>query len=100
MKNPKDIQLINNIKQVENELQRLQSLERLESLQRLERLESLQSLQRLQSLESLERLESLQSLERLEQVEVNNKDYRVVELPNPNECIIYLDPPYRGTMSY
>jgi site-specific DNA-adenine methylase len=58
-------------------------------------------LQELQSLESLERLQSLESLERLENVNIlkdvvaNCLDYRDVELPKNNECIIYLDPPYR-----
>jgi len=84
-------------------LQRLEHLESLETLQRLERLEglqSLESLQRLQNLERLERLEGLQRLESLENLEVYNLDYRQVKLPKPNDCIIYLDPPYKGTSWY
>lgn len=52
-------------------------------------------LQRLQSLESLERLQSLQSLESLD---FTRGDYRDVKLPN--NCVIYCDPPYRGTADY
>ena len=50
---------------------------------------------RLQSLESLERLESLQSLERLERL---NMDYR--DVPLPDGCVVYCDPPYAGTNRY
>ena len=58
----------------------------------------LQSLERLQSLESLERLQSLQSLERLQSLEFTRGDYRDVILPN--NCVVYCDPPYRGTAEY
>jgi hypothetical protein len=78
-------------------LESLQRLERLQNLQSLEILERLQSLQSLESLESLERLQSLQSLERLE---VYNLDYRKVQLPKKDDCIIYLDPPYKWTKKY
>ena len=50
---------------------------------------------RLQSLERLERLESLESLESLE---MSTKDYREVELPD--DCVVYADPPYKGTRKY
>jgi len=63
-------------------------------LQRLENIERLQGLERLQNLERLESLESIQS------IEINNQDYREVILPNPNECIIYMDPPYKWTIAY
>ena len=53
-----------------------------------------ETLQTLQSLESLERLQSLESLE------IHQKSYNEVELPNSNDCIIYLDPPYKDTASY
>ena len=117
MENKKDMQLIKDVELVWNQLeslqsleslerlqslQRLESLERLQSLQRLESLENLQSLERLQSLQSLQSLERLQSLQRLEfkNFKIENKDYRQVELPLPQDCIIYLDPPYRGTQWY
>ena len=67
----------------------LKSLESLESLERLESLESLESLERLQSLESLESLERLQRL---------NMDYR--DVPLPDGCVVYCDPPYAGTNRY
>ena len=65
----------------------------LQSLERLESLERMQSLQSLQSLESLERLQSL---------ELNNYqgDYRKVPIPTNESCVIYCDPPYRGTAEY
>ena len=81
-------------------LESLQSLERLESLQSLERLESLQSLERLESLQSLERLERLESLERLERLENYQGDYRDIPIPTKESCVIYCDPPYRGTAGY
>ena len=49
-------------------------------------------LQSLESLQSLERLERLQSLERL------NMDYR--DVPLPDGCVVYCDPPYAGTNRY
>ena len=55
----------------------------LKSLERLERLQSLESLQGLQGLESLERL---------------NLNYR--DVPLPNDCVVYCDPPYAGTNRY
>ena len=64
------------------------SLERLESLESLERLERLESLQ---SLESLERLQSLQNYQ---------GDYRDIPIPTKESCVIYCDPPYRGTAGY
>lgn len=73
----------------------MQSLERLESLQSLQSLQSLESLQRLQSLQSLQ---SLESLERLQNLQITHKDYRQVDLPAG--CIIYADPPYKGTEGY
>lgn len=64
------------------------SIGSLQSLQTLERLESLQSLQRLESLQSLERLENYQG------------DYRDIPIPTKESCVIYCDPPYRGTAGY
>ena len=55
---------------------------------------SLQSLERLESLESLQRLESLQSLQNYQ------GDYRDIPIPTKESCVIYCDPPYRGTAGY
>ena len=60
----------------------------------LDNLQSLQSLERLQSLEILERLQRLESLE------VYQGCYKEVKLPEPSECVIYLDPPYINTAGY
>lgn len=70
------------------------SLQRLQSLERLERLQSLESLQ------SLQRLESLQSLESLESLQNYQGDYRDIPIPTKESCVIYCDPPYRGTAGY
>ena len=67
-------------------------VDRLESLERLERLQSLERLERLQSLESLERLESLESFE------YSVSDYKDVEI-KPNS-VIYADIPYISTNTY
>ena len=45
----------------------------------------------LQSLESLERLQSLQNYQ---------GDYRDIPIPTKESCVIYCDPPYRGTAGY
>jgi 16S rRNA G966 N2-methylase RsmD len=95
--NQKDKQLVKDVEKVTNQLESLQRLQRLESLQRLQRLESLERLERLESLQRLERLESLESLESLEKIRIQSSDYRDVVLPDPNDCVIYLDPPYRNT---
>ena len=58
-------------------------------------LQSLQSLQRLQSLQSLQSLQRLQSLQSLQ---ISSKDYREIELPD--DCVVYADPPYKGTSGY
>ena len=57
-----------------------------------------ESMERLQSLESLERLESLESLESLERLQRLNMDYR--DVPLPDGCVVYCDPPYAGTNRY
>lgn len=57
-----------------------------------------QSLQRLQSLERLQRLQrlqSLQSLQSLQRLEVSQKDFSEVEIPEG--AVVYADPPYRWT---
>ena len=55
-------------------------------------------------LERLQQLEQLEQLERLEQPPsfiITNLDYQDVVINTPtDETIIYLDPPYRGTVSY
>lgn len=48
--------------------------------------------------ESLERLESLESMESLERLERLNMDYR--DVPLPDGCVVYCDPPYAGTNRY
>ena len=76
-------------------LQQLQQLEQLEQLERLQQLEQLQQLERLQRLEQLERLEPLNNLT------LSNLDYKNVKIETPiDETIVYLDPPYRGTIKY
>ena len=63
-------------------------------------LQNLQSLQSLERLERLQRLESLESLKSLKSLEVYQGYYKEVKLPEPSECVIYCDPPYKGTASY
>ena len=58
------------------------------------------SIGRLESLESLERLERLESLERLERLQSYQGDYRDIPIPTKESCVIYCDPPYRGTAGY
>lgn len=43
-------------------------------------------------------MQSLQSLQSLESLEITHKDYRQVDLPAG--CIVYADPPYKGTKGY
>ena len=106
--NKQDIDLLNDLKRVYQleELEKLdnlndiESLEILESLARLESLQILQSLARLESLEILERIERIERLERLEIKNIFNLSYENVKFPAPDECIIYLDPPYKWTLWY
>ena len=46
------------------------------------------------SIGSLQRLESLQSLQNYQ------GDYRDIPIPTKESCVIYCDPPYRGTAGY
>ena len=73
---------------------------RLDLLQSLESLERLQNLQSLESLERLQSLQSLESLESLERLEVYQGCYKELKLPEPNECVIYCDPPYINCGGY
>lgn len=50
------------------------------------------NLQRLQSMERLERLWSLQSLKGMGDIEVSQGDYRELEIPKKEKCVIYCDP--------
>ena len=58
-------------------------------------------LQQLQQLEQLQQLQRLERLQRLEQLEINNKS--AFDFPidtDPEETVIYLDPPYENTADY
>lgn len=46
----------------------------------------------------LQSLGSLESLERLERLQRLNMDYR--DVPLPDGCVVYCDPPYAGTNGY
>jgi len=74
------------------------NLEQLEQLQRLERLERLELLQQLEQLQQLERLEQLEQLDNIKLLNLDYKDV-IIDTP-PEETIVYLDPPYRGTGKY
>lgn len=63
-------------------------------------LEQLQSLESLQSLERVQGLGCLKKQESFENLEIHQKDYKKVELPEPSECVIYCDPPYINTAGY
>lgn len=49
---------------------------------------------------SIGSLQSLQSLERLERLQNYQGDYRDIPIPTKESCVIYCDPPYRGTAGY
>ena len=63
-------------------------------------LEHLQSLDSFPSLERLQSLESLGSLGSFGNLETSQKDYKSVDLPPAQECVIYCDPPYKNTTGY
>ena len=44
------------------------------------------------------RIRLMQSLQRLQRLEITHKDYRQVDLPAG--CVVYADPPYKGTTGY
>ena len=85
-------------------LKEFQSLKKAEQLQELERLKDLRASGQLQQLQQLEQLQRLQQLERLQQLpkfNITNLSFEQVSINTPlEETIIYLDPPYRGTVSY
>jgi len=88
--NTKDIELLND-------------LLKYKELNELENIKSIQNIEHLQQLESLERLQRLQRLERLERFQMKNifnLSYENLELPKPDECILYFDPPYKDTAWY
>jgi 16S rRNA G966 N2-methylase RsmD len=89
------------LKQLQN-LERLQNLEQLENLEQLQNLERLENLEQLQNLAQLQNLEALQILEQLENFTINNLSYEKFNLDNfnPDETIIYCDPPYSNTDGY
>ena len=59
------------------------------------------NLAELERLEQLQRLEQLEQLERLHNIKLLNLDYKDVLINTPpEETIVYLDPPYRGTAGY
>jgi len=61
----------------------------------------LEQLKRLQQLQQLQQLERLQQLEQLPAFTITNLDFQDVKIETPiEETIIYLDPPYRGTVEY
>ena len=58
-------------------------------------------LKQLQQLRHLQQLERLPRLERFEQLNILNQSAFDVVIDTPNdETIIYLDPPYKGTVKY
>lgn len=61
------------------------------------KLQSLQSLKRLQNLERLNRLQSHETLKD-NPITVHQGDYR--DVPIEGDCVIYCDPPYKGTAGY
>jgi len=103
--------------QIQN-LESLQSLEKfnyfshqekMESMQRINQLEiigdrkikELEHFERVQNLQNLQSLQSLQRLESLPSFTITNLDFADVKIITPpEETIIYLDPPYRGTAEY
>ena len=83
-----------------NALNTLNSAGFLVGLKKVENLESIERLERLQNLERLERLRELENLKNFENLEIHQKCYKKVELPESSECVVYCDPPYRNTTKY
>jgi site-specific DNA-adenine methylase len=54
-----------------------------------------------QQMERMQRMEQMEQMEQTEQITITNLDYRdvIIDTP-PEETVIYLDPPYRGTGKY
>ena len=54
-----------------------------------------------EQLQQLEQLQRLQQLQQLDNIQLFNLDYKdvIIDTP-PEETIVYLDPPYRGTGKY
>ena len=77
--------------------------EQIASLQNLQQLETIgdRKIKELEHFERVESLERLESLEDLPAFTISNLDFADVKIITPpEETIIYLDPPYRGTCEY
>lgn len=78
--------------------QNLEYKERLDLLKHTTNLAGGNARNLIQNLECQERLDVFLSIK--QQIEIQNKDYREVNLPEPEECVIYCDIPYEKTSSY
>lgn len=63
--------------------------------------DGLETVSRLQNLESLERLENMERLDSLQRLQRSTAALQVSQLdywnvPLPTDCVIYVDPPYKG----
>lgn len=72
-------------------VEELREMERLQHIQRLLRIGEMQNITR------KERLERLQSLESLESLVTSSQSYDAVPIPDPENSVLYLDPPYFST---
>lgn len=82
----------NDVYELQDYLQRLQSLKTMDQLQRLQSLETMDQLQRLQ------KLNDLHSAKYIDKLQVHKTSYEKV--PLHNKGIIYCDIPYKNTHSY
>ena len=84
----------------------LDKIMNMEVLQRLERLERIQELKRLEHLQNLCALERVENLCRINNKKINLYNMDIFDFLNSipenilKQSIIYLDPPYDGTVSY
>ena len=75
--------------------------EHLERLMCLERLENLERLEKLEQTERLVHLENLENIETPQPFTISSLDFKDVKITTPpEESILYIDPPYRGTGKY
>ncbi len=63
-------------------------------------LEHVQQLERVEHLERVQHLERVEHLERVQHLEITNLSYEDVVIPEGENSVIYLDPPYEGTAKY
>lgn len=116
MREIKEIQQLQRIEQIQQiqKIQQIQQIERIEQIQQLQRIGQIEQIEQLQQLQRIQRIQQIQQIEQIEHLSKAKLDFSKIKLSiggdykeafsffskglNPNETILYCDPPYRDTI--